>query len=164
MRPTWWRHQMKTFSALSTLCVGNSPDKGQWRRALMFSLICAWTNGWVNDRDASDLRRHCTQHDVTVMGKVCLPWVPSQIHVLPLLLPCYEILFHTDSCYDITQMQALWSGKPWLSQPGWCSLHHNFIEKIVQTLTIKNSNKDLWFLRSYGQSSYMILIWFKTHH
>ena len=30
----------------------NSPHKGQWRRALMFSLICAWINGWVNNREA----------------------------------------------------------------------------------------------------------------
>ena len=27
----------------------NSPHKGQWRGALMLSLICAWTNGWVNN-------------------------------------------------------------------------------------------------------------------
>ena len=26
----------------------NSPHKGQWREALMFSLICVWINGWVN--------------------------------------------------------------------------------------------------------------------
>ena len=25
----------------------NSPHKGQWRGALMFSLICVWINGWV---------------------------------------------------------------------------------------------------------------------
>ena len=36
----------------------NSPHKGQWRGALMFSLTCAWTNGWTNNRDAGDLRRH----------------------------------------------------------------------------------------------------------
>ena len=45
----------------------NSPHKGQWRRALMFSLICAWINGWVNNREAGDLRRHHTHYDVTVM-------------------------------------------------------------------------------------------------
>ena len=45
----------------------NSPHKGQWRGALMFSLICTWTNGWVNSRDAGDLRRHHTHYDVTVM-------------------------------------------------------------------------------------------------
>ena len=45
----------------------NSPQKGQWRGALMFSLICAWINVWVNNRYAVDLRRHCTHYDVTVM-------------------------------------------------------------------------------------------------
>ena len=45
----------------------NSPHKGQWRRALMFSLICIWINGWVNNREAGDLRRHRAHFDVTVM-------------------------------------------------------------------------------------------------
>ena len=36
----------------------NSPHKGQWRGALMFSLICVWINCWVNNREAGDLRRH----------------------------------------------------------------------------------------------------------
>ena len=33
----------------------NSPHKGQWRGALMFSLICVWINGWVNIGEAGDL-------------------------------------------------------------------------------------------------------------
>ena len=45
----------------------NSPHKGQWRGALMFSLICAWINGWVNYREAGDLRCHRAHYDVTVM-------------------------------------------------------------------------------------------------
>ena len=45
----------------------DSPHKGQWRGALVFSLICACTNGWVNNRDASYLRRHRAHYDVTVM-------------------------------------------------------------------------------------------------
>ena len=28
----------------------NSPPKGQWHGALMFSLICAWTNSWIKNR------------------------------------------------------------------------------------------------------------------
>ena len=44
----------------------NSPHKGQWRGALMFSLICPWINGWVNNREA-DLRRHRAHYDVIVM-------------------------------------------------------------------------------------------------
>ena len=45
----------------------NSPHKGQWRGALMFSLICVWINGWVNNREAGDLRRHLGHNDVIVM-------------------------------------------------------------------------------------------------
>ena len=48
----------------------NSPDKGQWRGALIFSLVCAWINGWVNNREACDLRRNRAHYDVTVMN-VC---------------------------------------------------------------------------------------------
>ena len=56
LRKPWWRHQMETFSALLALCAGNSPvpvnspHKGQWRGALMFSLICPRLNDWVNNR------------------------------------------------------------------------------------------------------------------
>ena len=42
----------------------NSPPKGQWRGALMFSLICAWMNVWVNNHD---LRRHRAHYDVKEM-------------------------------------------------------------------------------------------------
>ena len=45
----------------------NSPHKGQWRGALMFSLICVWINGWVNNREAGNLRRHRDHYDVNVM-------------------------------------------------------------------------------------------------
>ena len=45
----------------------NSPHKGQRRVALMFSLICVWINGWVNNREAGDLRRYRAHYDVTVM-------------------------------------------------------------------------------------------------
>ena len=45
----------------------NSRHKGQWRRALMFSLIYAWINGWVNNLEAGDLRCHHTFYSVTVM-------------------------------------------------------------------------------------------------
>ena len=45
----------------------NSPHKGQWRGALMFTLICARINGWVNTREAGDLRRYRPHYDVIVM-------------------------------------------------------------------------------------------------
>ena len=76
---SWWRHQIETYSALLAICAGNSPvhgefpHKGQWRGALMFSLICAWINDWVNNGKAGDLRRHRVHHDVTVMGNYVFP-------------------------------------------------------------------------------------------
>ena len=45
----------------------NSPHKGQWRRALMFSLIYARINGRVNNGEAGDLRCHRANCDVIVM-------------------------------------------------------------------------------------------------
>ena len=49
----------------------NFPHKGQWRGALMFSLIYAWINDWVNNREAGDLRRQHGHYDVIVM--LCPP-------------------------------------------------------------------------------------------
>ena len=45
----------------------NSLRKGQWHRALMFSFNCTPINGWVNNREAGDLRHHHAHYDVTVM-------------------------------------------------------------------------------------------------
>ena len=45
----------------------NSPYKGQWRGALMFSMNCIWIKDWVNNREAGDLRRHRAHYDVTLM-------------------------------------------------------------------------------------------------
>ena len=60
----WRHHQIETFSGLLALCVGNSPVTGEFptqrpvTRSFDFSLICAWINGRVNNREAGDLRRH----------------------------------------------------------------------------------------------------------
>ena len=45
----------------------NFPHNGQWRGALMFSLIYAWINDWVNNHEAGDLRRQHGHYDVIVM-------------------------------------------------------------------------------------------------
>ena len=47
--------------------------KGQWRGALLFSLIHAWVNGWVNHREAGDSRRHRAHCDVIIM--VTSKWI-----------------------------------------------------------------------------------------
>ena len=58
-----WKHFPRYRSPV------NSPHKGQWHGALMSSLICARISGWVNSREAGDLRRHRVHYDVTVMRK-----------------------------------------------------------------------------------------------
>ena len=72
----WWRHQMETFTTLLAICAGkspvpvHSPHKGKRHGPLMFSLICAWLNSWVNNREAGDLIRHRAHYDVIVMRPV----------------------------------------------------------------------------------------------
>ena len=85
---SWWRHQMETCSTSLAFVRRihrwlrgihrspvNSPHTDQWRGALMLSSICAWTNGWLNNRDAGYLRRHCAHYDVTVMWyRIVIQW------------------------------------------------------------------------------------------
>ena len=63
----------------------NSPYKGQWRGALMFTLICARINGWVNNCKAGDLRRHRGHYDVGVMFYTCLLTKASDVELWCLL-------------------------------------------------------------------------------
>ena len=82
----------------------NSPHKGQWRGASMFSLICARINGWVNNGEAGDLRRYRAYYDVSVMGHgICANSPISQIlphqtyptmqHFVFCILPCCLISY-----------------------------------------------------------------------
>ena len=71
---SWWRHQMeKKFPRYWPFVRGihrspvNSLHNGQWRGALVFSLICVWINSWANAGEAGDWRRYHAQYDVTVM-------------------------------------------------------------------------------------------------
>ena len=80
-----WRHQMETFSALLAICAGNSPVPGEFlaqrpvTRSFDVSLICVWINGWVNNRDAGDLRRYRAHYDVTaVYSYVFFTWSIEQ--------------------------------------------------------------------------------------
>ena len=66
---------MEKFSELLAICAGNSPvpgespppHKGQWPGAFMFTLICVWKNGWVNNREDGDLRHFSANYDDIVM-------------------------------------------------------------------------------------------------
>ena len=64
-----WKHFPRYWSFMRGIHRSpvNSPRKVQRHGAFMFSLICVWTNGWVNIRNAGDLRRHRAHYVVTVM-------------------------------------------------------------------------------------------------
>ena len=66
---TWWRHQMETFSALLAICAGNSPVLGEFpaQKPVTRSFDVFLENGWVNNRQAGDLRRYRAHYDVIVM-------------------------------------------------------------------------------------------------
>ena len=64
---------METFSALLTICAGNSLITGEFpaqkpvTRSFDVSVICVWISGWVNNRKAGDLRRCRANYDVIVI-------------------------------------------------------------------------------------------------
>ena len=77
---TWWRHQMETYSALLARSPVNFPHKNQWLGALMFSLICARRNGWVNTSETGNLRRHRAYYDITVMTSIFSVAICHKVH------------------------------------------------------------------------------------
>ena len=81
----------------------NSPHKGQWRGALMFSLICI--NGWVNNGEAGDLRRYRAHYDVTViLRKLCAH--NHEIHQC-----CMDGWARWYLCQHLPQLIQLWKAK-----------------------------------------------------
>ena len=109
----WWHHQIETFSVLPALCAGKPPVTNEFpahrpvTRALIFSLICAWANSWVNNRNAGDLRRHRAHYDVTVMCTKCehYLWLPpvQQLWSLQLILWEKKLYIQNATWIDITR-------------------------------------------------------------
>ena len=92
--------------------VDSHHKKGQWRGALIFSLIYAWTNGWVNHWDAGDLRRHRSHYDITVILELFHPvdelfgtaWSiftmrPKIDHCVLLYMWNWKPFNHAESCH-----------------------------------------------------------------
>ena len=70
----------------------NSPHKGQWRGALMFSLVWAGMIAWVNNREAGDLRGHRAHYDVILMSyHVLSSGIPAPIRVS-------GVVWHSGDC------------------------------------------------------------------
>ena len=89
----------------------NSPHKGQWRGALMFSWIRAWINGWVNNGEAGDLRRHHAHYDVIVMNSSSFSNDTDGKPRLPL------VLVHVFKAMTLELAQLLKEGSAVFCQP-----------------------------------------------
>ena len=73
---------------------GEFPTQRPVTRSFDVSLICVWINGWVNNREAGDLRRHRGYYDVNVMFCTYSHWViytfipPLLTHLTPVTHIC----------------------------------------------------------------------------
>ena len=74
-----WKHFPRYWTSVWGILQApvNSPHKGHWRRALMFSLICTWINGWVKqsrgwwfETPSRSLCLHCNVSSTSYMEKL----------------------------------------------------------------------------------------------
>ena len=98
----------------------NSPHKGQWRRALMFSLICVLINGWVNNGEGDDLRRYRAHYDVTVMS--CFITTPRG--AMPSIYRAINLALCSHQMETFSVLLALCVGNPPDSHWNYHSLSH----------------------------------------
>ena len=85
----WWRHQMETFSALLVICARNSP-------------IPVWINGWVNNREAGDLRRHRVHYDVILMVLRTDTWQECELMQEQCIIGMRRPRARLTKAYDVT--------------------------------------------------------------
>ena len=95
----------------------------------MFYLICAWTNGWVNNRDAGDLRRHWAQYDVTVM--VIIEPNCAEPSANKILTENLDMFFTISVCLyindSVTPLQSRWCHSKWLLRYREIDIFHSRI-------------------------------------
>ena len=87
----------------------NSPHKGQWRGALMFSLICIWINSWVNTREAGDCRRYRVHYDV-----IWFKYLPTKNITKHRL--CTEFIIHAP-CLCFGLLYSVFTGRFLVQRP-----------------------------------------------
>ena len=111
-----WKHFPRNWPFLRGIHRSpvNSPHKGQWRGALMFSLISVWINDWVNNREAGDLRRYRAHYDVNVMIRHNEPINDDQkddFHAHIDIVP-HSVFLHSGD--DVTIDCPMWWISNWL--------------------------------------------------
>ena len=99
---------METFYALLVICAGNSAVTGEFptQRPVTRSFDVFFDlNGWINNREAGDLRRHRAHYDVTVM---IMKGMVNYIHISIRNVTSHQILnFHGGLANPILKLYAL---------------------------------------------------------
>ena len=151
---------METFSALLALCAGNSPVTGEfpWQRpGLDVFLICAWINGWVNNREAGDWRRHRAHYDVTVMEmeepSLWLPNIPIQ-WIIPPFMKSPDDWDSTD--YFCTTSFFIYACYGWIARPNKMTFY------ICNAGSLYGNNSVSFILLKifHRFSSFVLLFWY----
>ena len=160
---------METFFALLAICAGNSPvpvtspHKGQWRRALMFSLICAWISGWVNIREAGGLRRNHAHYDVIVMTYHNTQYTSHHTHLTHGLFVTIKPLHIFSGIAQARNQASHFIFQPVLEfdiQNTWmshCILDNDPVQCPRRQSTNTNHNS---INASYKQNPYMSRLWY----
>ena len=90
-----------------------------------FSLVCAWINGWINNREAGDLRRHRTHYDIVLQRNPLRPFMNTR-NTKPGLWRC-----HGNRC--LNQVNSLTPG-------GFENIFQNVFFKLISWIdTLSNS-------------------------
>ena len=106
----------------------NSPHKRQWRGALMLSLIWVWINGWVNNREAGDLRRQRADYDVTILQR-CFTDTSAILYLLVYQVGVYMMTSSKGNIFcDTGRLCGEFTGHRWIPRTKandaelWCFL------------------------------------------
>ena len=127
---------MEIFSALLAICAGKSPVTGEFpsqrpvTRSFDVSLICAWINGWVNNREAGDLRRHRAHYDVIVMTWRFISYLYACVFT-----PAYIIrnIAHSATMSAITRKNSNKQHSQRADQCIWLTLGQSIWEQNIST-------------------------------
>ena len=163
---SWWRKQMETFRVTGPLCgeftghrwfpLTKASDAELW----CFLLICAWTNGWVNNRDAGDLRRHRAHYVVIVMSLSCV--TASLLSYQKSIDTVRLILIHmcwTELCYHWFKY---WCSVVWYQAITWTNTDfHKWMHTIPSLGDIAHWGLD-WSPIIYPASTYSIRSFVKS--
>ena len=133
-----WKHFPRYWPFVQAInrSSANSPHKGQWRGALMFSLICALNKRLSKHREAGDLRRHRAHYDVIVM-------VRNVFHVVYIHRGSLQYGYEDDCSCGHLWWQYIHTASVWMRT--WEARLYNCMFTIFNLHCIHRRNKKYWF-------------------